>query len=155
MSHEELMAYQQFKKFVDLATFAEREIPSFIIQRYADKDLTELLKERLQNFLGEQYNPLVHKINLREIFNNCKSQFVWYPFWKDKGQEEEERRFAIFQCNTLRILNYELIKQYDTRNDMCRRSADRTKKELDEVADRMTNIYKRGAYAPIQTIRVH
>jgi len=67
MIHGELMAYQQFKKFVDLVTFPERQISSFVIPRYADKDLSELLRERLQKFLDQQYDLLLPKINLRAI----------------------------------------------------------------------------------------
>jgi len=67
---------------------------------------------------------------------------------KNKGHEEEVRRFAIFQCNTLEIFDYELAIHVMR----CRRLADRADKELDEITDRKTMLY---IIAPIQTISIH
>jgi len=55
--------------------------------------LNELLTEKLKEKLGSTGDPSKDKINLRQIFNNCKPKYAHYYQWKDQSNQEHDRRF--------------------------------------------------------------
>jgi len=133
---EEEKAYKQFKKYFNLETYVEGELPLAIHPVEADQDLYDILNNKLKSHLKSEYNPRLHQIDLVEIFNDCKPKFYFYSQrGETNGKYREEYRFAVFQRNIYMDIYYGFLKgNFDPRHDrLCSRFGDRTEKEKEAL----------------------
>jgi len=117
---QEKVAYEQFKKYVDIETFAEDKLPITVGPIYADQDLVEYLTEKYKEFKGLDYDPVKDRIDLIDIFNSC------IHFIKTPPQD----RFARFLKNSFDRIEFKK-KIMDPKSQLCFRLGDRSSKEID------------------------